>query len=120
MKARDGAAIWKSVTARSRSAIVDDTVRAIADAGDRTVTPEAVRKDFEESGPIAREYWKGYRELFDPDLALEGSRWEEVRLGKERAEIRIVHERAKSPAFLQLFREEGGWKVGLAETFEAR
>lgn len=120
MKERRYAAIWTALSARSQAAIVDDTVRAIADSGDTTATPQAVRKEFETSGPLAREYWNGYLAQFDPVLALEGSRWEEVALGKERAEIRIVYARAKGPAILQLFREEGRWKVGLVETFEAR
>ncbi len=120
MKGHDYAAIWKGLSARSRSAIVDDTVRAIAESGDAAATPQSVRKDFEESGPLAREYWEGYLGRFDPVQVLEESRWEEVTLGEERAEIRIVHKRGKKPAYLQMFREEGGWKVGLVETFEAR
>ncbi|MBP2684153.1 MAG: putative cytosolic protein, partial [Deltaproteobacteria bacterium] len=56
----------------------------------------------------------------DPDIALEHSRWEIGSVGKDRAEILLTHHGADHPARLQLFREDGGWKVGLVETFWSR
>ena len=82
--------------------------------------PEAVRGDFVAGGPIARDYWDAFLRRFDPDVALEQSRWEIGSVGKDRAEILLTHHGADHPATLKMFREDGGWKVGLVETFWPR
>ena len=54
---------------------------------------------------------------FDPDDALERSRWEMGTVEEDRAEVLITHRGADRPAVLRMFREGGRWKVGLVETF---
>ncbi len=82
--------------------------------------PEAVRADFVAGGPIARDYWDAFLLRFDPDVALEHSRWEIGSVGDDRAEILLTRHGADRPATLKMYREDGGWKVGLVETFWSR
>jgi hypothetical protein len=120
MKNRDFRGIWETLSAASREVIVDETRKSIARSGGEDLPKEEVRRDFGEGGPIAREYWNGFLTHFNPDLALEQSRWEKGEIGADRAEIRIIYKSAEKPAILKLFRENGGWKVGLVETFWVR
>jgi hypothetical protein len=71
-------------------------------------------------GGIARDYWDAFLRRFDPDIALEQSRWEIGSVGKDRAEILLTHHGADRPARLKMFLEAGGWKAGLVETFWSR
>ncbi len=75
---------------------------------------------FEAGGPIARGYWNGFLVQFNPDIALEQSRWERGKIAGDRAEITITYKTAEKPALLKLFRENGRWKAGLVETFWGR
>jgi hypothetical protein len=139
MKNRDYPAIFAALSAKSRETIVAETSSALAAAARQTPPeepnaaeaphasaknpppgPEAVRSDFIAGGPIARDYWDAFLRRFDPDAALEQSRWEIGSVGKARAEILLTHHGADHPATLKMFREEGGWKVGLVETFGTR
>jgi len=139
MKARDYPAIFAALSAKSRETIVAETASAFAAAakqeppGKATFSdtpsapakasppdPEAVRRDFVAGGPIARDYWDAYLRRFDPDAALEHSRWEIGSVGKDRAEILLTYRGADHPATLKMFREDGGWKAGLVETFWSR
>ena len=139
MKSRDYPAIFAALSAKSRETIVAETAAASAAAakqappGKATAAdtpsapekasppdPEAVRSDFIAGGPIARDYWDAFLRRFDPDAALEHSRWEIGSVGKDRAEILLTHHRADHPATLKMFREDGDWKVGLVETFWSR
>jgi hypothetical protein len=139
MKARDFPAIFAALSAKSRETIVAETASALAAAGKQSRPegptavdpptapaenfppgPEAVLSDFVAGGPIARDYWDAFLRRFDPDAALEHSRWEIGSVGKDRAEILLTHHRADHPAKLKMFLEDGGWKVGLVETFWSR
>jgi len=138
MKARDYPAIFAALSAKSRETIVAETSSALAAArqapsgkptGDRAPAPpmmtplpgpEAVRADFVAGGPIARDYWDAFLRRFDPDAALEHSRWQIGFVGKDRAEILLTHPGAERPAVLKMFLEAGGWRVGLVETFWSR
>ena len=138
MKARDYPAIFAALSAKSRETIVAETSSALAAAAqappgkptaadapsaparDAAPGPEAVRADFIAGGPIARDYWDAFLRRFDPDAALEHSRWEIGSVGKDRAEILLTHHGADRPATLKMYREDGGWKVGLVETFWSR
>jgi hypothetical protein len=130
MKSRDYPAIFAALSAKSRETIVAETSSALAAAAkqapqgtptalarDPAPGPEAVRSDFVAGGPIARDYWDAFLRRFDPDEALEQSRWEIASVGKDRAEVHLTHHGADHPAKLKMFREDGGWKVGLVETF---
>ena len=118
MKSRDYPAIFAALSAKSRETIVAETSSALAKAP--PPDPDAVRRDFVAGGPIARDYWDAFLRRFDPDAALEHSRWEIGSVGKDRAEILLTHRGADHPATLKMFREDGGWKAGLAETFWSR
>jgi hypothetical protein len=139
MKSRDYPAIFAALSAKSRETIVAETSSALAAAAKRprpgkptaTETPsvlardpapglEGVRTDFIAGGPIARDYWDAFLSRFDPDAALEYSRWEIGSVGKDRAEILLTHQGAERPAVLKMFLEAGGWRVGLVETFWSR
>jgi hypothetical protein len=139
MKVRDYPAIFAALSAKSRETIVAETASAFAAAammappGKATSAdtpsasaktsppgPEAVRSDFVAGGPIARDYWDAFLRRFDPDTALEHSRWEIGSVGKDRAEILLTHHGAERPAVLKMFLEAGGWKAGLVETFWSR
>ena len=139
MKSRDYPANIAALSAKSRETIVAETTSALAAAakqarpGEPTAaeTPstlardsapgsEVVRNDFAEGGPIARDYWDAFLRRFDPDAALEHSRWEIGSVGKDRAEILLTHQGAERPAVLKMFLEADGWKAGLVETFWSR
>jgi len=79
-----------------------------------------VRRDSEEGGPLARNYWDAFLRRFDPDDALERSRWEMGPVKKDQAEVIITKHGAENPAVLVMRREEGSWKAGLVETFWTR
>ncbi|MGE5700136.1 MAG: hypothetical protein ACM31N_08745 [Deltaproteobacteria bacterium] len=120
MKNRDFPGIWSVLSEASRSSIIRETSASIIRSGGKEVATEDLRKDFVEGGPVATDYWNGFLEHFDPDLALEQSKWEKGSIGGERAEIRLTYRNAERPALLLMFREKGAWKVGLIETFGAR
>jgi len=139
MKSRDYPAIFAVLSSKSRETIVAETTSALATSarkarpGEPTAVetpsaparspapgPEAVRSDFIAGGPIARDYWNAFLSRFDPDVALEHSRWEIGSVGIDRAEILLTHQGAERPAVLKMFLEAGGWKAGLVETFWSR
>jgi hypothetical protein len=118
MKSRDYPAIFAALSTKSRETIVAETSSALA--RDPAPGPEAIRGDFVAGGPIARDYWDAFLRRFDPDAALEHSRWEIGSVGNDRAEVLLTHHGAERPAVLKMFREDGGWKAGLVETFWSR
>lgn len=139
MKARDYQAIFAVLSAKSRETIVAETTSALATVAKqarpgeptaaetpsalaRTPAPglEVVRSDFIAGGPIARDYWDAFLRRFDPEAALEHSRWEIGSVGKDRAEILLTHQGADHPATLKMFREDSSWRAGLVETFWSR
>lgn len=120
MKARDYPAIWALLSAKSRETIFRGVLKETEGASGGTMNAEEIARDFAQGGPVARAYWKGYLEEFDPEIVLSESRWEMGEVGKKTAEIRITHRRSKRPAFLRMILEEGIWKVGLIETFRPR
>lgn len=120
MKARDYPAVFAALSAKSRESIVLETNTALAGTKGGAPGHDAVRDDFAGGGPIARDYWDAFLRRFDPDAALEHSRWEIGFVGKDRAEILLTHRGAERPAALKMFREVDGWKTGLVETFRSR
>ena len=117
MKGRDYTATWAVLTTKSRDTIVSETEEAIRDAGGNPLPKGEIRGDFAAGGPVSRQYWEGFLRRFDPDAALERSRWEMGVVEKDRAEVLITHRGADRPAVLRMYREEGNWKAGLVETF---
>jgi hypothetical protein len=76
MKEKDYPRIWEFLSSGSRDRIVESTLSAVAKNGDQTFSGEQIRGDFAEGGAIARAYWNGYLQYFDPDTVLEDSRWQ--------------------------------------------
>ena len=120
MKDRNYRATWAVLTAKSRDTIVSELEEAIRSSGRDPVTKDGIRGDFAAGGPLCRTYWEGFLRRFNPDEALERSRWEMGEVGKDRAEVLITHRGADRPAVLRMFKEEGAWKAGLVETFWGR
>ncbi len=117
MKSRDYPATWRVLTEKSRETIVSETDAAIRRGGGPPVPKDRIREDFAAGGAISREYWEGFLRRFDPDDALEKSRWEMGASEEDRAEVLITHPGADRPAVLRMFREGNSWKAGLVETF---
>jgi hypothetical protein len=80
---------------------------------------EQIKDNFIAGGAIAQAYWNSYLNFFDPDMILEQSKWEMGEVGKERAQINIMHKKSERPAVIQMYKEDGAWKVGLSETFKS-
>lgn len=117
MRERDYRGIFSVLTAKSQDTIVSETRKAISDAGGEAPPAEAIRGDFEDGGPIARNYWDAFLRRFDPLDALERSRWEMGSVTTDRAEVLITKHGAERPAILRMVKEGGVWKAGLVETF---
>jgi hypothetical protein len=114
LQKKDYAQVWSYLSQKSKGAIVG---RIVDGSGPAPATSEAVAKDFATGGKLSRAYWDSFLERFDPRMILEQSRWESVTLDHDRADIRITHRKAGNPLILRMFREDGVWKVGFAETF---
>jgi len=107
---------WSFLSARSREAITADIYKASG----RQYSKEQISGDLRAGGMIARSYWTGVLESFDPLLILEESRWEEGFVRPDTAELLITHRKSKHPVNLKLFKESGSWKVGMVESFWTR
>jgi hypothetical protein len=119
LKEKNHTEVWKSLTANSKSIIMDDVYKETVKLGGK-YSKEYLSDDFTSGGPIAREYWDSYLTVFDPDMVLEHSTWKIDVIKKEYAEINILFKKAEKPAILKLFKEDSMWKVGLEETFRTR
>ena len=119
MKEKNYTGIWKFLTAKSKANIVDDTYKDPDNLVSK-LSKEQINQDFTTGGPTAKTYWDSYLSRFNPDIVLEQSTWKINALKKEYAEINIHYKKSENPAILQMFQEEGIWKVGLEETFRTR
>jgi len=122
MKVRDYKGIWPYLSDTSRGTIVNDTCKAIVESdpaakSDARYSRDAVEGDFRSGGPIAKSYWDGYLQNFNPDWLLEQSKWQMGKIEKGRAEILIQYQKGEGPVHLLMVTENGKWKVGLMETF---
>jgi hypothetical protein len=119
MKNRNYPKIWSLITRKSQDVIIDDVYKAEADVGMKH-PKEKIYYDFNNGGILSNAYWNSFLDNFDPDLALEQSRWDIGKFVNEKGEIIIKYRKAESPAILRMFKENGTWKVGLVETFWTR
>ncbi len=101
MQQKDYAAIWESLSAKPQAAIAGDIAKRAA----HTYSKEQIETDFTLGALIAKSYWDEYLFYFDPDMALEQSRWEMGSIGKQQAEIILQYKKAEQPARLKLFKE---------------
>ena len=107
---------WSFLSVRSRETIAADIYKG---SGGQ-YSKEQIKGDLKAGGMIARSYWTGVLESFDPLLILEQSRWEEGFVRPDTAELLITYRKSKYPVHLKLFKESGSWKVGMVESFWTR
>jgi hypothetical protein len=116
MRDKDYPKIWAYLTLKSKGIIVGDVYKAEVKSGIEH-SKEDIGRDFNTGGLLSRSYWNNYLEVFNPDTVLEQSKWEMGQVKKDRAEVIVRYKRSERPAILQMFKEDGVWKVGLEETF---
>ena len=109
-------AIWGLLTVRSKKTIISEVQKS----SKGVYTEEQIATDFSMGGIIARSYWNGFLDNFDPAMVLEESRWEMGKIKGKQAEIIITYQSAERPAILRMYKEDDMWKVGLVETFWSR
>lgn len=119
MQKGDYGRLWKGLTAESQRTIIRDVAKALDKSG-AAQPEEAIRRDLDAGGEIARGYWTGYLSYFDPKTVLDESKWRLGEVKKDRAEIVLRYRKSQSDSILKLYREEGTWKVGLDESFATR
>jgi len=108
--------LWSLLSATSRRTIVDDIFKATVNRGS-VASKDHISNDMAMGGATAQVYWRAFLQNFDPDTALEQSKWELGPLKRDRAEIILRYKQSDNPATIKLYRENGSWKVGLVETF---
>jgi hypothetical protein len=116
MKRRSYPATWELLTVKSKNTIV----REVQKSSKGVYTEEQIATDFALGGIIARSYWNGFLDTFEPETVLEESRWEMGKIKRKKAVIIITYKNAERPAILKMYKEENRWKVGLVETFWSR
>ena len=119
LKNKNYSMVWETITAKSKDRIIKDTHKELKKSGE-TTTLEDVEKDFDKCASICKLYWDGFLTTFDPDLAMNQSKWDVGKVERKKAEILITHKKSENPAKLKMFKENGKWKVGLVETFWIR
>lgn len=124
MKEKNYPKIWLLLSNTSKSSIIDDTHKNIMkyekEKGRETnFSKNQIEQDFLVGGLIAKAYWESYLDVFNPDVVLEQSKWEMGEIKKNKAHIHVKYKKAERPAVIQMFKEDGSWKVGLIETFKA-
>jgi len=107
---------WSLMSSKSRETITADIYKGSRGQYSR----EQISGDLKTGGMIARSYWTGVLESFDPLLILDESRWEEGFVRPDTAELLITYRKSKYPVHLKLFKESGSWKVGMVESFWTR
>jgi hypothetical protein len=122
MKEKNYQKIWFYLSNTSRNSIINDTYKSIVkyekDRGNGVGhSREQLGHDFSTGGPVSQVYWKSYLEAFNPDIVLEQSRWEMGKIGQVKAYINVTYRKSARPAVIQMFKEDGYWRVGLIETF---
>ena len=113
---KDYTLVWDAITVKSRETIINTIYKNQKKTGVR-FSREGIMKDFDNCGVICKSFWDAYFSTFDPELALEQSKWDIGSIKKNKAEILITHRSAESPAKLKMFKESGSWKIGFTETF---
>lgn len=119
MKGSNYPQIWECLSEYTREHMVSGIKKDALQKGIE-YSPDQIRFDFTVGGLISRTYWQKYLSIFNPDMALEESKWTFRRADKKKAEIELLHKNSKHPAVLKLFKEDGEWRVGLQETFGTR
>ncbi|WP_025209012.1 hypothetical protein [Hippea sp. KM1] len=116
MKSKDYRGIWQLLTEQSKSIIIKDVCKFIKKSSGKCDV-NIVRSSFKKGKGLARDYWDAYLRYFNPDIILNQSSWNIKYIHADDAKITIKYKKAPNPVFLLMKKENGSWKVGLAETF---
>lgn len=116
LKKRDYKGVWSLLTTQSKNIIIKDVCEAIKKTA-KKCDLNLVKSSFREGKGLARDYWDAYLRYFDPDIVLKQSVWGIKYIHKSKAEISIKYKKAPNPVYLIMRKENGSWKVGLAESF---
>ncbi len=116
LKANDYRQTWSLLSTQSRHVIIEDMYKGL----DARYSREQIRSDLTAGGMIAAGYWRGVLQSFDPKSVLEESAWEVGEIGPKKAELLVTNKKSSHPARLQMFHEDGAWKIGLVESFWTR
>ncbi len=119
LKNKNYAAVWNSLSAKSRAKVISDVRKENKKAGVES-SDEALANDFAAGGAMAKAYWDGYLFVFNPDIVLKECKWEMGKVGSGEAEIVLQYKKSEKPAVLKLYKENNAWKFGLDESFGAR
>jgi hypothetical protein len=119
MKTKDYPKIWSLISTKSHKIILNDVHKAIAKTN-ADIPMDSLRADFASGGRYAKEYWDAFLSVFDPDMALEHSKWEGGKINKNEGEVILLYKKSEKPAIIKVFKENDEWKVGLEETFRPR
>ncbi|HOP85841.1 MAG TPA: hypothetical protein PKZ54_05120 [Syntrophorhabdaceae bacterium] len=122
MEIRDFRGIWEGITEKSKKRIIEDIYKYAEKQSkkEKKANPlnrEMIFEDFNNCGPLSREYWNAFLENFDPKTALEQSAWKMGKIEGNYAEVIIHYKKSERPAIVQMYKEKGVWKLGLVETF---
>ena len=116
MLSKDYVTVWGLLSETSRQTIVKDVCTALK-RNTRICFESEITADLRSGGPIAKAHWGSYLGKFDPKTVLEQSQWEIGTVGKDNSEIKITYKGSGNAATLSMYKEDGIWKVGLAESF---
>jgi len=116
LKKKDYKNVWALLTKQSKNIIVKDVCKAIIKTA-KKCDLNLVKSNFRKGKGLARDYWNSYLRYFNPDIILKQSVWGIRYIHKSKAEISIKYKKAPNPVYLIMKKEDGSWKVGLAETF---
>ena len=116
---------WDTLTRKSQNTIVDDVLKEIAKLRSsqkdiKDYSKEEIFADFAAGGPLSKSYWDNFLVYVNPDIVLEKSRWDIGTIKANKAEISVKYKKSDSPAFLQVYKENNAWRLGLVETFWTR
>ncbi len=119
LKEKKYGTVWALMSEKSCRTIINAIYTASEKNGE-DLQKEDIKRDFDKKGIIFNTYWDSFLQDFDPDMVLEESSWEMGPVNKDKAEVVILHKKSEHPAILQMFKENGVWKVGFSETFGVR
>jgi hypothetical protein len=119
LKEKKYGTVWALLSEESCKTIITDIYKASKENGEDLQKGD-IKSDFAKKGIIFNAYWDSFLQDFDPDMVLEESSWEMGPVNKDKAEVIILHKKSEHPAILQMFKENGVWKVGFSETFRVR
>ncbi|UCH80324.1 MAG: hypothetical protein JSW20_11335 [Nitrospiraceae bacterium] len=111
--------VWELLSDKSRNKITEEIYEVSRDRG-VDIEKEDIRRNFQQNGLIARNFWNAARAKFDPDMVLEESKWDIGHVKSNSAEILITYKKSDMPSKVKMYKEEGVWRVGLVETFWPR